>query len=286
MATVTWHPGEPLDLARAMARHNRWGADPVNLFDEHGYWRVTAAGVPYRAVQPPDGTVTVLSPDPESALADLRYRLADHLSRRPAEELAARDGRVAGLLARFDGYRPPLVPDPFEMVVTSICAQQVNLAWATTTRARLVHAYAHPVPFDGRRLWPFPEAAALASADPQELRDLQFTWAKARSIVGVARHASNGGFAGLAEQADSDVIARLTALKGVGRWTADWFLARGLGRPDAVAAGDLGVRKAVGLIYLGGEAPASEGRVRELAAGWGPAANWTAHLLLEALSAG
>ncbi len=80
-------------------------------------------------------------------------------------------------------------------------------------------------------------------------------------------------------------MQRLTELPGVGRWTADWVLARGFGRPETVAAGDLGVRKAAGRIYLGLDRNATEDEVRELAAGWGPAANWTSHLLLEALAA-
>ena len=92
----------------------------------------------------------------------------------------------------------------------------------------------------------------------------------------------SGELAGLSDLPSAEVIARLTALKGVGPWTAEWALARCLARPDAVAAGDLGVQKAVGNAYLGRRATADE--VRELTEPWGQAANWATHLLLEGLS--
>ena len=72
----------------------------------------------------------------------------------------------------------------------------------------------------------------------------------------------------------------------VGRWTADWLLARCLGRPAAVAAGDLGVQKAIGQHYLALGRKATEGEARVVASGWGEAANWATHLLLEELAAG
>ena len=84
--------------------------------------------------------------------------------------------------------------------------------------------------------------------------------------------------------ADAMVIARLTALRGLGLWTAEWFLARALGRPR-VAAGDLGVRKAVGAIYLQGQMP-TEAHVRELTAHWGEAAGVAQQLVLHALGFG
>jgi DNA-3-methyladenine glycosylase II len=80
---------------------------------------------------------------------------------------------------------------------------------------------------------------------------------------------------------DEIVIARLSALYGIGRWSAEWFLARTLGRP-VVVAGDLGVRKAVGRAYFGGRMP-SEAEVRTATAHWGAAAGIAQQLLLNTL---
>ena len=78
------------------------------------------------------------------------------------------------------------------------------------------------------------------------------------------------------------MIARLTALHGIGRWTAEWLLARTLGRPRVVA-GDLGVRKSVGMAYFEDRMP-SEAEVRQATAHWGEAAGVAQQLLLHSLS--
>ena len=91
-------------------------------------------------------------------------------------------------------------------------------------------------------------------------------------------------FPGLRDQPDAEVIACLTACRGLGRWTAEWFLARALGRPRVVA-GDLGVRKAIGAAYCNGNLP-SETDVRELTGHWGAAAGVAQQLLLHGLSQG
>src|SRR4029450_1351810 len=130
------------------------------------------------------------------------------------------------------------------------------------------------------------DAERLAWASVEELRALQFTTRKAEYILGLASAVAEGrlDFAALQTQPDAEVIACLTALRGLGRWTAEWFLARTLGRP-CVAAGDLGVRKAIGSVYLQGRMP-SEAEVRELTAHWGAAAGVAQQLVLHALSYG
>ena len=79
--------------------------------------------------------------------------------------------------------------------------------------------------------------------------------------------------------------AQLTALPGIGEWTADWFLARHLGRPEAWPAGDLGVRKAVSRFYGEGRDLSTE-EVRTIGERFAPFQNLTAHYLLAALLAG
>ncbi len=85
----------------------------------------------------------------------------------------------------------------------------------------------------------------------------------------------------LQQATDDEVIERLTALRGLGRWTAEWFLARALGRP-CVVAGDLGVRKAIGAIYFQGQMP-SESEVRDCTVHWGAAAGVAQQLALQTL---
>jgi DNA-3-methyladenine glycosylase II len=128
------------------------------------------------------------------------------------------------------------------------------------------------------------DPSRLAGAEVADLRELQFSNAKAVAVIAFAGAVASGrlDLDELAASDDEVVVERLVAFPGIGRWTAEWLLARTLGRPRVVA-GDLGVRKAVGAAYLGGRMP-SEAEVRALTAHWGPAAGVAQQLLLHWLS--
>ncbi len=114
-------------------------------------------------------------------------------------------------------------------------------------------------------MWEFPTPGAVVHLDVATLRDLQFTTRKSEYILGVAQAALDGTFDDLASLSNREVVERLTAIRGIGRWSADWLLARCLARPDVVAAGDLGVRKAVSFSYFESDTILSEEVVRSTA---------------------
>ena len=124
----------------------------------------------------------------------------------------------------------------------------------------------------------------LAAAEVADLRELQFSTSKAVAVVAFAGAVAAGrvDLPTLAGLEDEAVVERLVAFPGIGRWTAEWLLARTMGRPRVVA-GDLGVRKAVGAAYLDGRMP-SEAEVRAATAHWGAAAGVAQQLLLHWLS--
>src|SRR5581483_6328365 len=104
-----------------------------------------------------------------------------------------------------------------------------------------------------------------------ELVALGFSRRKAEYVVDLAR--GDLDLAELATLDDDDVRARIVAQRGLGEWTAEWFLARHLGRPRAWPAGDLGLRKAVASFY-------GEEDVRAVGARLDPFQNLAAHYLL------
>jgi DNA-3-methyladenine glycosylase II len=197
--------------------------------------------------------------------------------------LVAADPALARAEAAAPAVRSLRYPDPLLALVRAVTAQQVNLTFATTLRRRLAEAYGieHAVG-EGvvRRLY----VERLAGAPVAELRALQLSTAKATTLTGLAGAALRGELAleRFAGMADAEVVADLTAHRGIGRWTADWFLVRVLARA-AVVAGDLGVRKAVGAAYFDGRLP-SEAEVREATAHWGEAAGVAQQVLLESLA--
>ncbi len=198
------------------------------------------------------------------------------------ETLVQHDPRIAELDARFRGLRPVLQAEPFTAIVRSITAQQVNLTWATTTRRRLAEHYGRRYILGSHEVMAL-EPERLASARVEDLRALQWTTRKSEYVIGLAQAVVSGALdlEMLWHASDEEVIERLTALRGLGRWTAEWFLARALGRPRVVA-GDLGVRKAVGALYLQGRMPL-ETEVREHTAHWGGAAGVAQQLALHTL---
>lgn len=264
---------QPFDFGLTLERFRAFGSDPVNLFQDGSFRRVLD-GIAVRLESASDG-VRVEPPNP--ALAEpVRRFLGAPFDLAGFERFTGGDPVLASLVEELRGLRPALVPDPFEMLVTSITAQQISLRAALAIRRRLVERYARPL--DG--VHPFPAREAFARVEPEELVALGLSGRKADYVVGIAR--SGLDLDELGQLADEEIIARLTALPGVGRWTAEWFLARHLGRPDVWPAGDLGVRKAVSAFYLSGRDVSIE-ETRAFGERFGPWRNLAAHYLLVGL---
>lgn len=198
------------------------------------------------------------------------------------ERLKAEDPIIARLDARFPGIRQIRQLDVFTALIRCISAQQVNLRWAVITRRRLAERFGRMYAIGDETVYAL-DPSLLVDVDPIDIRALQFTNSKSASIVATARAMLEGGIQvqELSRLEDEQVVERLVKIRGIGRWSADWVLARTLGRPTVVA-GDLGVRKAVGLAYLSSTAP-SEPEVRAATAHWGESAGVAQALLLHAL---
>ena len=160
----------------------------------------------------------------------------------PAMHLAA-DATIGPLLSTRPGLRPPGTWDPFETGVRAIVGQQVSVAAANTLAGRLVERHGTPVP-GLRQLGlshTFPSPQTLETAD---LTGLGLTGARAAAVQTFAR-----AVAADAVRLDRSVslerlVASLTALDGLGAWTAH-YLALRLGEPDACPVTDLGLRRAL-----------------------------------------
>jgi DNA-3-methyladenine glycosylase II len=189
---------------------------------------------------------------------------------------AESDAGLARLVHRLRGLRPPLNPTPYETLVTSITAQQVSLQSAFAVRNRLIERFGERAD----HAWAFPTEERIARASEDELTELGFSRRKAEYVVGIAR--AGVDWVELATLPDDEIKARLVALRGLGEWTADWFLARHLGRPRAWPAGDLGLWKALAEHYFDGARP-TIAETRAFGARFAPFENLSAHYLLASL---
>jgi DNA-3-methyladenine glycosylase II len=259
---------EPYDFELSTGRYRAFGPDLANLWLDGALHRVVgrrevriSAGRGGARVEPLDAETRPVVLKLLGAEFDLAafYGWARH------------DDVLARLTQELAGLRPPLAPDPFESLVTSITAQQISLHAAFSIRNRLIERF-------GRRAghaYAFPTAQRLRRAEPDDLVALGFSRRKAEYAIGLASEKID--FAALEQLPDEEIKARLVAVRGLGEWTADWFLARHLARPRAWPAGDLGVRKAVTAFYP------DAGDVRAFGDRFEPFQNLSAHYLLAAL---
>jgi DNA-3-methyladenine glycosylase II len=264
---------EPFDFAVSTERFRAFGPDLANLWHEGGLHRVVR-GSEVR-IEPTPGGVLVEPFDGGTEVV-VRKLLGLEFELEPFYAFARRDAVLRRLVARLTGFRPPLAPDPFEALVSSITAQQVSLHAAFAIRNRFIERFG----VRAGHAYGFPAAERVAGAREANLVALGFSARKAEYVVGLAR--SQPDYAELARLPDEEVKARLVAIRGLGEWSADWFLGRHLARPQAWPAGDLGLRKAVGAFYRGGDEVSIE-EVRAMGARFAPFQNLTAHYLLTGL---
>jgi len=283
----------PLDAAATLARYHLWGEDPANRLDGDVFRRIVRVDgrlLPYEvrwsgAVD--DTRLEVVVPDAagrsveRTVTTEVRRVFGLDFDLAGFYRMAKADRALAPLVEHLYGLRPTLAPTPLEMLVGSITAQQVNLSFAFACRARLVRRWGTPVRVPGGEVYAFPDAAALAGARVRELRALKYSTRKAEYIRDLARAVVSRGLDldALAQAPNAEVIERLTGLRGLGRWTADWFLARCCGRGDVCPAGDLAVRKAFEHHYGRGRT-LSEEAIRRRARAWGEHQNLAVHYLL------
>lgn len=168
-----------------------------------------------------------------------------------------RDAGPLGMEARRRG-RPA---DAYGALVRTIVGQQLSTKAARTIYTRLCALF-------GDRP-PTPEE--ILAADEEELRAVGLSRPKVSYLRDLAGHVIDGelDLDALQDLPDEEVIDQITAVKGLGRWSADMFLMFHLERPDVLPAGDLGIRRAVERAYGLEELPNAE-TLHSIAATWRP----------------
>ena len=287
----------PLDTKATLARYRLWGDDPANRATDDSFRRVLRLPdrlVPYEVrwrgpVDECELTITApgAPPDATQALivAEVRRIFGLDFDLPAFYRMAKGDPALAALVTPLYGFRPTLTPTVLEMLVGAITAQQVNLAFAFALRVSLVRRFGTPVAVDGDTVYAFPEPAVLARVPVRTYRAMKFSTKKGEYVRGVAEAVAGGRLeiAGLTAVSSEAVIEALTALHGLGRWTAEWFLARCLGRGDVCPAGDLAVRKVFDRFYPRRRPYTEDAMRRRAREAWGGHQNLAIHYLLTGL---
>jgi DNA-3-methyladenine glycosylase II len=256
---------EPFDFELSTERFRAFGHDLANLWEDGALHRVV--GAREVRIEPAKGGALVEPLDAETRPI-ARKLLGAEFDLEAFYAWARRDRVLRRLTKALVGFRPPLAPDPFETLITSITAQQVSLFAAFAIRNRLIERFGRRV----GRAYSFPTAKRLRRASHEELVALGFSNRKAEYVLGLAQAPLD--LDSLAALPDEEVKARLVELRGIGEWTAEWFLARHLARPRAWPVGDLALEKAVRAFYP------EAGDLRAFGAHFEPFQNLSAHYLL------
>ncbi len=180
-----------------------------------------------------------------TALATLSHLLGLTIDLADFYEFASQGTKVSTLIKRFRGVKPPRFFTLFEALVNGITCQQITLKLGITLLNRLATEYGVEYKTENGASHAFPRPEDLAGLEPYSLRTLGFSGQKSRAIIELANIISHEklsieSFEGLS---DEEATETLIQLHGVGRWTAEYVLLRGLGRLNVFPADDVGARR-------------------------------------------
>jgi DNA-3-methyladenine glycosylase II len=194
----------------------------------------------------------------------------------PFYKLAAADPMLHEAVSRCTGLRLMGIPDLFEALIWGILGQQINLTFAYTLKRRFVETFGRHVEWNGRKFWLFPDPRDVAALSAEDMTGLQITGKKCEYITEVARLIAEGSLtkqqlmkAGSLQAAEK----RLTSIRGIGPWTANYVLMRCLRYRDAFPIADVGLHNAIAKLLGMGHKPSVE-QIRQMSAGW---AGWEAY---------
>ena len=184
------------------------------------------------------------TPQKARIAAAVERLLGTRVDLRPFYRFAAGEPRLHELTAQFRGLKPPRFPTVFEAVVNGIACQQLSLAVGITLLNRLSAACGLSFPDADGVQYAFPRPADLAALSMEDLLPLGFSRNKSRAIIETASEVAEGrlDLESFANLENEEALARLRELRGVGRWTAEYVLLRGLGRTNLFPGDDVGAR--------------------------------------------
>ena len=220
----------------------------------------------------------------DAATAALERTLGLRIDLEPFYRLASKDARLRDLARRFRGLKPPRFPSVFEALVNGIACQQLSLSVGIILLDRLAMRCGLAVGEGPKAARAFPRAEDVSKLHPGDLRSLGYSYHKAHALLSLARAVDCGlDLEALPQLEDAAVVEQLEALPGVGRWTAEYVLLRGLGRIHLFPGDDVGARTNLRR-WMKLRKPLDYDRVRRLSHRWDPYAGLLYfHLLLKSL---
>lgn len=232
--------------------------------------RVSSQGtVDHPQIRVQVGPKDALSDDDKEDIETLVVRLFNlKLDLLPFYE-AVKDDRIMRPIAkRLWGLHSPSTATAFEALIDSIIEQQISLKAAWSMQRRLIETFGEALNLRGRTYFAFPEPNVLEGATIEELRNCGLSGRKAEYVQGVARLVAGGlDLENFRAWDEKRIIEELSLIRGVGVWTAEMTMIRGMQKFDAFPADDIGLRRLIARYYYGSEKITGE-EARRTAAAW------------------
>jgi DNA-3-methyladenine glycosylase II len=182
---------------------------------------------------------------------------------------AVKSDRIMLQIARhLWGLHSPSTVTVFEALVDSIIEQQISLKAAWSMQRRLIETFGEALSLEDRTYFAFPEAENLAAATIEQLRACGLSGRKAEYVQGVAKLVQDGlDLESFQSWSEEKIIEELSRIRGVGVWTAEMTMIRGMQKYDAFPADDIGLRRIIAHYYYGGEKISGD-EARQTAFAW------------------
>jgi DNA-3-methyladenine glycosylase II len=201
-------------------------------------------------------------------------------------KFSARDKNLGPVVKKCMGFKPPQFVNAFEAAVNGICCQQLSLAVGIHLLNRLTRVCSEPVDNDDEMMYAFPEPAEMAELKVGRLLKLGFSQNKAKALIELARDITETkiDLDKIEALDDEAAIAELCKLQGIGRWTAEYVLLRGLGRIHIYPGNDIGLQNGLKR-WLKLEGKVDYNIAREVMSDWRPYGGMVYfHMLMERLN--
>ncbi|CAM2948602.1 DNA-3-methyladenine glycosylase [Legionella steigerwaltii] len=296
-SSFTLHPIAPFRLDYTVFALRRRSKNNVDLWDGQRYTRLLVIeNVPVKVVveqnknfNEPELVLLMNSEHLEVAQNQIAHELEKILGlKRDLHDfyhVAQQDPQLNPLVLQFKGLKPPRFPSIFEALVNAISCQQISLEAGLQIQNRLAEFLSLRVKDKEQLLYAFPRPNEVANCSVPELKKIGYSTHKSETLIRLAKAImqEESSFSSLENQSNDAIINFLCDFKGIGRWTAEYALLRGLGRVDTFPGDDLGAQNNL-YHFLHLDKKPDYKKIAEITAKWHPYAGLVYfHLLLKRL---
>lgn len=292
--SFTLHPVAPFRLDYTVSALRRRSKNNVDLWDGQRYTRLLVMeNMPVKVVveqnKKTELTISIKSEYAEVFQNQIAHETENLLGlncdMQDFYHIAQRDPQLNPLVLQFKGLKPPRFPSVFEALVNAISCQQISLDAGLQIQNRLAEFLSLRITEKEHLLYAFPRPNEVANCSVPTLKKIGYSTHKSEALIRLATAIMNNEshFKSLENKSNNESINFLCDFKGIGRWTAEYVLLRGLGRIDTFPGDDIGAQNNL-YHFLHLDKKPDYKKIAEITAKWSPYAGLVYfHLLLRRL---